>query len=151
MQDEARAAEDSLEERGQRRGRLAELREHEHLLLFRRDDLRDLTQSGQLAAVGLAPRAIAKPLGRVITDLLEAHQRREHDAATLHPLGSLELGRQVGHRLLVESRLLACQVAKRPDLSLVRQVGDHRLVGLQAPQDVRTQKRAQRCVRVVGL
>jgi len=64
----------------------------------------------------------------VIADLLEAHQRREHDAATLHPVGSLELSRQVGHRLLIEGRLFACQVAKRPHLGLVRQIGDDGLV-----------------------
>jgi len=66
-------------------------------------------------------------LGRVITDLLEAHQRREHDAATFHPRGSLELSRQVGHRLLIESRLLACQWPKRPDLRSCPAVGDHDL------------------------
>ena len=100
--------------RSQRCGHFAELREDEHFVLSRRNDLRDLSQSGELAAVGLAPRSIAQPVRGVIADLLEAHQRREHDAATFHPLGSLELGRQLGHRLLVERRLFARQVAGRP-------------------------------------
>jgi len=33
----------------------------------------------------------------MIADLLEAHQRGEHDAATLHSVGSPELSRQIGH------------------------------------------------------
>ena len=42
-------------------------------------------------------------------------------------------------------------MAERPHLGLVRQIGDHGLVRLQAPQDVRTHERTQRSVRVVGL
>ena len=119
---------------------------------FAADDLRDLSQSGQLATVGLVPRSIAKPLRRVIADLLEAHQRCEHDAATLHPVGSRQFSRQVADRLLIERRLFfARQLAEGLELGLVRQVGDDALVGLQAAQDVRTHQCSQRCVRVVGL
>ena len=67
------------------------------LVNLRRDDLGDLAQPGQFAAVRLAPRFIAQPLRRMIADLLEAHQRGEHDAATLHSVGSPELSRQIGH------------------------------------------------------
>src|SRR5207247_2234552 len=93
VQDEARAAEERSKERRKRCGHLAELREDEHFLLLRGDDLRYLAQSGQLAAVGLTPRSIAEPLRRMIADLLEAHQRCEHDAPTLHPVSSLQFSR----------------------------------------------------------
>ena len=151
VQDQSRTGEDGLEVRGQRRGHLAELCEDEHFLLLRRDDLRDLAQSRQLAAVGLAPRSVAEPLRRVIADLLETHQRCEHNPTTLHSLGTTEFRRQVGNRLLIERRLLAGQVAEGLHLGLVWQVGNDGLVSLQAAQDVRTHQRAQRCVRVVRL
>ena len=83
VQDEPGATEDLAEKRRQRRGDLAELGEHQHLLLLGRDDLGDLAQPRQLAAVGLRPATIAEPLRRMIADLLEAHQGREHEAPAL--------------------------------------------------------------------
>ena len=67
------------------------------------------------------------------------------------PSARVELGRQVGHRLLIERRLLARQLAEGLDLGLVGQVGDDGLVGLEPAQDVRPHQRAQRCVRIVRL
>src|SRR5215469_13424614 len=45
---------------------------------------------------------------------------------------------QLLNSLLIERRLLLAQGAERLDLRLVRQIGDHALVRLQAPQDVGT-------------
>jgi len=148
VENQACAPEDRTKKRVERRGHLAELREDEHFLLPGRDHLRDLAQPGKLPAVRLAPRAVTQPLRGVIADLFEAHQRCEHDAAALHSVGSLELGRELGHRLLIEGRLLARQLAESPHFGLVRQVGDDGLVGLQAPQDVWPDQRAKRCVRI---
>ena len=49
---------------GQRRGHLAELGEDQHLLLPRRDDLGDLAQAGQLAAVLLGPGVVVAATAR---------------------------------------------------------------------------------------
>ena len=58
VQDEARPAEDRFEKRRQRCGHLAELREDEHLLLLRRDDLGDLAQPAP--ACRCRPRATSR-------------------------------------------------------------------------------------------
>ena len=47
---------------GQLSSHLAELREDEHLLLPRGDDLADLAEPCELAAIGLAPPLVAQPL-----------------------------------------------------------------------------------------
>ena len=56
---------------------------------------------------------------------------------------------QVLHRLFVERRLLAAEAAIRLQLGLVGQVGDDRLVGLHAAQDVGPHQLAQWAVRIV--
>ena len=108
-----------------------------------------LAQPRPLAAVVLGPGAVAEPLRRVVADLLEAHEKREHHASALDAFGVLELLGQLLDRLLVERGLLAAELAVRLDLGLVGQVGDDGLVGLQAPQDVRPHQVAQRAVGVV--
>ena len=114
VQDEAGPAENRAEERRQRRRRLAELGEDQHLLLPRGDHLGDLAQPGQLAAVLLGPGAVAQPLRGMVADLLEAHQNREHDAPALDALGVFELLGEILDRLLVERGLLAAQAGRRP-------------------------------------
>ena len=84
VQNQAGPPEDRAEESGQRRSHLAELGEDEHLLLLGRDHLGDLAQTGPLAAVVLAPRAVAQPLRRMIADLFEAHQERQHETLALN-------------------------------------------------------------------
>ena len=66
------------------------------------------------------------------------------------PVGLLQARGEILDRLRVQRRLLAAEVAMRLDLGLVGQVGDDRLVGLHAPQDVGPHQLAQRPVRVVG-
>ena len=151
MQHEPGAPEDLAEKRRQRRGHLAELGEDQHLLLLGRDHLGDLAQPRPLAAVGLRPGAVAQPLRRMVADLLEAHQGRQHEALARDALRVFELLGQFLHRLLVERGLLAAELAEGLDLGLVGQVGDDRLVGLQAPQDVRPHQLAQGAVGVVRL
>jgi hypothetical protein len=63
---------------------------------------------------------------------------------------SFELGRKVCHRALVQDGLCGTQVAVGLQLGLVRQVGDHRFVGLQATQDIGTHQLAQRAI-MLGL
>ena len=45
----------------------------------------------------------------MVADLLQPHQRRQHDALALDPFGILQRLGQIGHRLLVEGRLLAAE------------------------------------------
>ena len=54
------------------------------------------------------------------------------------------------HRLRVERRLLAAEGAEGLDLGLVREVGDHRAVGLEPPQDVGADELPQRREGAVG-
>src|SRR5262249_35213984 len=82
VEDQPRAAEGGGEERRQRLGHLAELREHERLLLLGGDDLGDLAQALELAARLGVERAVAEPVRRMVADLLQAHEEREdHPAA----------------------------------------------------------------------
>src|SRR3984957_5904139 len=78
------------EKRSNRLSRLAELREHEHLLLLGCDHLRELAQAGEFPALGFDPRRIAEPLRWMIADLLEAHQERQYDAFAAHALRSIK-------------------------------------------------------------
>src|SRR5262249_48056508 len=91
----------------------------------------------------LGPGGIAYPLRRMIADLLQPHQEGQHDAFALQALGRVERGGQLLNRILVERRLLATERAERLELSLVREVSDDRLVGLEPPQDVRPYQLAQ--------
>ena len=65
------------------------------------------------------------------------------------PSASFELRGQLLDRLRVERGLLAAERAERFELGLVRQVRDHRLVGLQSPQNVWPHQFAQRAVGIV--
>jgi len=81
VQHEPGAPEHRAEKSGERLGGLAELREHEDLFLLGGDDLGDLAQAREFAAVRLGPRGVAQPLRGVVAELLEAHQERKD-----HPL-----------------------------------------------------------------
>src|ERR1700687_1847560 len=134
------------EKRGNRLGRLAELGEHEHLLLLGSDHFRELAQAREFPALGFDPRTVAEPLRWMMADLLEAHQERQYDAFAPHGLRPIEGLRQFLYRPLVKRRLRGAQVTKRFHLGFVGQIGDHRLVGLEAPQDIRAHELAQRSV-----
>ena len=137
MENQARATEKRSEESRQRSRHLAKLSEYQHLLLFGGNHFSDLPQTRPLAAVCLAPCPIAQPLGRVIANLLEPRQEGEDQTLTLDTLSVIEQPRQFFDRLLIKRRLFSRELAKRLDLDLLRQIGNHRFVGLQPPQYVR--------------
>ena len=151
VEDEPRPPEHARQERRQRVGGLAELGEHQRLLLLGGDRLGDLAQPGQLAASLLVPRAVAEPLRRVIADLLEAHEVGQDQPAPLDALPAAgEHAFQLLDGLLIERRLRARQQAERLDLGLVRQIGHDRAVGLETAQEIGLDQAAQRRVRLLG-
>ena len=95
------------------------------------------------------PTAVSQPLRRVVADLLEPHQERQHQALALNPLGFLKLLGQLFDRLLVEGSLLPAELAKRFHFGLVRQVRDHRFIRLQPPQNVGPHELAQWAIGIV--
>jgi len=99
LMDEAGSAEYAAQECCQRRRHLAELAEHQHLLLPRGDYFGDLAQTCQLAAVLLGPRVVIQPLRRMIADLLEPHQHRQNQAPSLNAVASFKRIAQFVDRL----------------------------------------------------
>src|SRR5687767_15145625 len=86
----------------------------------------------------------------MITDLLEPHQKRQHQAFALYPRRVRELLRQFPYRLFVEGGLLAAELAECFDFGFVRQICDDRLIGLQSAQNVRPYEFTQRAVGTMG-
>ena len=80
----------------------------------------------------------------MVADLLELHQRCEHDAGSprSRSTSSAPLQHLVDDRL-VQRRLLAGQVAVDSHLDLLRQIADDLLVGLQPPEHERAGRPAQ--------
>src|SRR3990172_5531885 len=100
-----------------------------------------------------APRGVIapgpEPLIGVVADLLEAHDKGQHDPLAGDPrLLRIEGFPQSLDRLLVHGRLLAAEVTKRLQFDFVGQVADDRLVRLHPPQNVRINQAAQRAVLV---
>ncbi len=149
VQHESRPAEGLFEEAGQWPGHFAKLREHDQLVLARRDRLAQLSETHELAAVAGLVLAVSEPLRGMIADLLEAHQEGQHDAASFD---ARELPQNPPHLVdgfMVEGRLVLAEQAMRGDLGLVRQVGDHAPVGLEAAEDVGPDEPAKRRIGVV--
>src|ERR1700678_1270255 len=132
VQDDAGPPKHGTQERRQRRRRLPELGKDQRLLLPGGDHFRDIPQTRQLAAVLLGPCTVAEPLGWMVADLLEPHEKGEDHASALHAIDVLKLACQLIHGLAVKCRLLAAQRAEGFHLGLVGQVGNDGLVGLQA-------------------
>ena len=133
MQDQAGPAKDRTKESRQRRGYLAELGEDEHFFLLRGNHLGDFPQACPFTAVRLAPGSVSQPVGRVVADLLEPHQKRQHQTFALYPRCVRKLFRELPHRLLVEGGLLSAELTERFDFGFVRQIPNDRLIGLQPP------------------
>src|ERR1019366_3364802 len=112
VENKAGAPKHRSQESRQRSGYLPELGEDEYLLLLGRDDLGDVAQAGPLTTVFLGPGTVAQPLRRVVTDLFESHQERQHDALALDALCVIELLCQFLHRLLVECCLFAAELTE---------------------------------------
>ena len=89
----------------------------------------------ELAAVGLAPRAVAEPLRRMVADLLEPHQERRGPALDARcPRVDASRSASSSTDFLVERGLHAREMAERLHLGLVRQIVDDGFVSLQTPR-----------------
>ncbi len=122
---------------------LAELGEHQRPLVDVEQLVDELVEAGQLARATGQPRAVLERLGRVVADLLEPGQRRQHATAALHAFEVLGVDQQLVDDLLVEHRLLAGELGEGDLLDLVGQVGQQSPVGLGAAQHERLRERAQ--------
>jgi hypothetical protein len=120
VQDQAVAAEDGGEESRQWRSNFAELGEDQHLFLFGANHFGDLAQACPLAAIGFALCAIAQPMGRVVADLPEAHEKRQYEAFALDARGIGELLGKIFHRLLIKCGLLTAELAPQRAVGAVR-------------------------------
>src|ERR1035437_11127926 len=111
MQHEPGPPEHRAEEGRDRRGSLPELGKDERFFLLRGDDLGNLAQAGELAAVSFAPGAVAQTLGRMVANLLEAHEKGQHEAPALNAVALPDARSKFRHCLLVERSLPSAQLA----------------------------------------
>src|SRR5207249_3265725 len=105
-----------------RPGDLLELSEDERFLLPRSYLFGDLAQPPKFAAVGFRPSIVTLPLGRMIANLFQPHQRGEDDAAPLNTIDLFELFGEIVNGLLVERSLCTAQGTEGFDLGLVGQI-----------------------------
>ena len=136
----------------QGRNDLLELGEHEKLFLAACDGLADFPQALKFAAVVFVIGAVAQPLRRVIANLLQAHQRGQHQPPSRNPVTRLlQVFLQLADRALIKRGLLAGQMAEGFDLRLVGQIRDDALVGLKPAQDIGLHQPPQRGIGNMGL
>ena len=62
---------------------LAELGEHQGLIVAEEDVVDQLVEASELAAASGEPRLVGEGLCRMVADLLQTGERGEHDAAPL--------------------------------------------------------------------
>ncbi len=148
VQDRAAAVENARQELRERLGHLAELGEDEHFFLARGDLLGDLSEPLELAAFSGDVVPGTNPLGRMVADLLEAHEKGQDRAAPLNAVQAVQVPPELLDRLLIEHGLFAGERAEGLDFDLVRKVEDHGGVGLQAAQYIRPSQGSQGGVRV---
>ena len=148
VQDQPWPPEDAGKKICQRSRNLAELREDQRLLLPLCQLLADLSEARELSTIVRLITVVAGPLRRVVANLLQPHQRRQHDAAALDSVGLINRRCQLPHRLLVKHRLPPAQSTVGVHLGLLRQIGDHALVGLETAQNIRPHQRAQRTIGI---
>ena len=77
------------------------LREHQQLLLAFTDRLADRAKAQELTALGRIESVLIKKLIRVITELFQSHQHRQHQPLALDAIGVLQLFFDVVDELLV--------------------------------------------------
>jgi hypothetical protein len=142
VQNQPRATENESQKIGQRCRNCPELREDQRLLLAFRKFLADFPQSLEFATVLRVIAVVAGPLRRMIADLLQAHEKCEHNPTPLDSVSLLNGGGQFSHCLFIKSGLLTAQSAESVHFSLLREIGDHALVGLQTAQHVGLDQRA---------
>ena len=90
---------------------------------------------------------LLEELRRVVADLLQPGEQREHQAAAGVLVGALDALHRVAHDRLVEDDLLAGQAERVVGLGLGRQLGRDARVGLAAAQ----QERADQVGELAGL
>ena len=149
VQHEPGTAEDRGQVLRQRLDDLPELGEDQRALLPAGELLADLRQPRELAAVGRHIVAVTRKLAGMIADLLQVHQRPQHQSPPRHPVAGLHVALQRAHDALVERDLRAGQGTVADRLGLVRQVADDVAVRLQTPQDVGRDEPPQRCERTL--
>ncbi len=120
-----------------------ELGENKDLLSFFIDGFADFTKSLKFAALFFFKSSGPEVLVRMIADLLELHQRRKDQALSLNPFCFLDGFSNVLNQLSIEKDLFSDKGGIDLHLHLFREVGDDRLVGLEAPQNVRVYDLAQ--------
>ena len=79
----------------------------------------------------------------MVADLLESHQRGEHEPAPPHAARLLGVGEQLVDDLLVHRRLFAGELGVGDLFDLVGQIGQQPPVGLGAAEDERLGEPAQ--------
>ena len=78
-----------------------------------------LVEASELARTTRDARAVTGGLRGVVADLLQASQRGEHEAASLHPLGCLRVGEELVDDGLVHRRLLAGERSPHATFSIL--------------------------------
>ena len=79
----------------------------------------------------------------MIAQLLQPHEHRQYQSATLDAVGLFQLLRNVGDQLFVQHGLLLRQPASDFHFGLVRQIGHDIRISLHPPQNIGTYQFSQ--------
>src|SRR5690606_33692491 len=143
VQEQRFEAEHARELGDQALAHLTVLSEQQRSISRRNRLFQHLDRTLQFAGTAVQRSGLAEVLSRVIADLLERGQQREHLAAPFDACGAFDATHGVVERRLVQRRLLARERAQHFHLLLGRQVLNHGRIALQAPQDERPDEPAQ--------
>ena len=115
------------------------LGEDERRTVFGDHRRQDLVEQVELLGAPSEPDGarLLEELRRVVADLLEAGQQRQHQAAPGVVVGALDAVHRVAHERLVEHDLLAGQRQRVVGLGLGGQLGGDARVGLATPEQER--------------
>ena len=122
---------------------LPELREHERPLALVEQLGDELVEPGELAGPAGEARPVLQRMRRVVADLLQTHQRGEHEAAAAHAARQFGVGEELVDDLLVHRGLFAGELGVGDLFDLVGQVGQQASVGLRAAEDERLREAAE--------
>ena len=110
----------------------------QHRAVLGQDRAEQLVAHVELLRAALQPSAgLAQVVGRVVADLLEPGEQREHQATAGVLVGALDALHRLAHQRLVEHHLLAGQPDHLVGLGLRRQLRGDAGVGLAAAQQER--------------
>ena len=119
------------------------LRKYQHAFLTFDHGLADLLQPLELAAVSRIVVVLTQELSRVITNLLELHQRGQDHSVAFNAFRRFESLLEIVQRPFVKRDLFLRQTAFSSHLRLVRQIRDDAWIGLESPQDIGTHECAE--------